>query len=79
MSDEKWYANKNAAFGCCDHCGKYNTEHAPWCINMNAAVGYAFTVVTKPQFMSQADHLALRGMGVKWVDEETMCLPAAAE
>lgn len=69
MIDEWYVGEKDIPTGWCNVCGKYS-GHAAWCIIVNSCVQYAVTIVTKAnQFMSEADHLRLRTMGVKWVDE----------
>lgn len=64
------HSNQYSADSACEHCAGI-VSHETWCLVRNAAVAYAFTIVTKPVYISQADHYALHGMGVSWEQSST--------
>lgn len=61
-----WYhTNRYHAEAECEHC-KGIVRHEPWCITMDATVGYAYEIVADPTRLTIGDALILHALGVKW-------------
>jgi len=64
-----WYhSNRYVAQSACVHCQGV-IRHQPWCIEVNAAVRYAYEILLNPHKMTFGDALILHSLGVVWSNE----------
>jgi hypothetical protein len=61
------HTNNYSAESSCQHCAGV-VRHEPWCVAVNAAVCYAYSIVLDAERLGLEDRLILHALGVTWTN-----------
>ncbi|PYX48607.1 MAG: hypothetical protein DMG79_11450 [Acidobacteria bacterium] len=65
-ADSQYSCNQYNAESACVYCEGI-VEHAAWCVTQDAAMAYAYGIVSDASKISPGDSLMLHSLGVAWV------------